>query len=471
MAGRRRRGMVATCLAVLVLLGGYVVGDLYDVVPGVLTASPPPPAAEAFPTAPGAVRPSPAAAVLAAVDRKAPQPNATALAAVLTPLVLAPQLGPGVSATVVDALTGEQLYAKEADVPREPASVAKLLTAAAALHRLGPDATTTTRAVQGVTADEVVLVGGGDVLLSAGAGSPTSVNGRAGLDDLAAATAARLLRTGHTTVAVRLDDTLFTGNPMGPGWTHADVTGGFAAPVSSVAVDAGRTRDANYAPRVFDPAMSAAGRFAELLAAHGVAVVGPVVRAVAPGNPVVLAEVRSAPLGEVVGYMLQASDNNVAEALARLVARDLGRTTAFPDAARAVLDEVSSLGLDTSSARLVDGSGLGDGSALPASLLAGVLAKAASADHPELRPLLVGLPVAGLNGTLADRFRSDPAAVGLVRGKTGTLLGVTSLAGTVVDADGRLLAFAVLADHVHGTDPARDAVDRFAASLAACGCR
>jgi D-alanyl-D-alanine carboxypeptidase/D-alanyl-D-alanine-endopeptidase (penicillin-binding protein 4) len=105
-------------------------------------------------------------------------------------------------------------------------------------------------------------------------------------------------------------------------------------------------------------------------------------------------------------------------------------------------------------------------------LLTRVLVLAASADHPALRPLLTGLPVGGASGTLANRFDGpDRAGAGVVRAKTGTLRGVSSLAGTVVDADGRQLAFAVLADRVPDTGRARTALDRIATALAGCGCR
>lgn len=62
------------------------------------------------------------------------------------------------------------------------------------------------------------------------------------------------------------------------------------------------------------------------------------------------------------------------------------------------------------------------------------------------------------------------SGAGYVHAKTGTLAGVTSLAGTVLTRDGALLSFAVLADRI-GATSARPAADRIAATLAGCGCR
>jgi D-alanyl-D-alanine carboxypeptidase/D-alanyl-D-alanine-endopeptidase (penicillin-binding protein 4) len=189
---------------------------------------------------------------------------------------------------------------------------------------------------------------------------------------------------------------------------------------------------------------------------------------------VVLGEVRSAPVADVVAVTLGESDNALAEVLGRLAARAMGRPPTFEDSAIAVVDQVERLGIDTGATHLVDVSGLGDGSVVPARVLTDLLHLAASPDHPELRPLLTDLPVAGFSGTLGDRFTrgSAHAAAGLLRAKTGTLTGVSTLAGYVVDDDGRLLLFSIMADRVPatGTLAARQAVDRFGTALVRCGC-
>ena len=63
--------------------------------------------------------------------------------------------------------------------------------------------------------------------------------------------------------------------------------------------------------------------------------------------------------------------------------------------------------------------------------LARLLQVAADPAHPALRTVLTSLPVAGFTGTLADRFTRPPSrsGAGLVRAKTGTLTGVSTLAG------------------------------------------
>ncbi|MGH3646406.1 MAG: D-alanyl-D-alanine carboxypeptidase, partial [Micromonosporaceae bacterium] len=131
------------------------------------------------------------------------------------------------------------------------------------------------------------------------------------------------------------------------------------------------------------------------------------------------------------------------------------------------------LGLDTEPITLADGSGLSRRNQLTAGLLTSLLVLAADDAHPELAGVFTGLAVAGYSGTLHDRFGAAAGAgAGLVRAKTGTLNGVSSLAGVVVDADGRLLGFSLIANNVPGgLDSAEPVLDKIAAKLAACGCR
>jgi D-alanyl-D-alanine carboxypeptidase/D-alanyl-D-alanine-endopeptidase (penicillin-binding protein 4) len=145
---------------------------------------------------------------------------------------------------------------------------------------------------------------------------------------------------------------------------------------------------------------------------------------------------------------------------------------------KAVLGE---LGLPVGPLVLADGSGLSRLDRVTPALLTDALTLAGKPDHPELRGLFPGLPVAGYSGTLQTRFRKTSngvAGAGLVRAKTGSLDKISSIAGIVVDADGRALAFAFIADQVTSgaatpttPSPSQEALDRIVANLVACGCR
>jgi D-alanyl-D-alanine carboxypeptidase/D-alanyl-D-alanine-endopeptidase (penicillin-binding protein 4) len=100
-----------------------------------------------------------------------------------------------------------------------------------------------------------------------------------------------------------------------------------------------------------------------------------------------------------------------------------------------------------------------------------VLQLASSPDHPELRSVVTGLPVAAYDGSLASRF-DHSAGRGLVRAKTGTLTGTSALAGITTDVRGHALVFAFVSNHVKYAETldTRAALDRLATALATCPC-
>lgn len=459
------RRSVAVVLALLVLAGLVVagLGLAGRLPPGVTGAD----GAEPSPVQPLDPPAADAPPVLAAEhDTAAGPPSlpAAALEAVLTSGALGPQPG----AVVLDVTTGATLLDRTGQVPRTPASVAKLATGAAALHLLGPDRRLQTRVVAGRTADVVVLVGGGDATLTSRRPRADDYPRSASLVDLADATAAALRDAGTTGVTVRVDDGLFAGPAVSADWPASYVGSGEVAPVSALSVDAGRVRPSG-TERVADPAVAAGTELARLLAARGVTVEGEVSRETAAGGAAVLASVSSPPVAALVERMLSASDDDLAESLLRLGAVAQGRPGSFAEGTAAVVAALAGLGVVTDGVELRDGSGLARTSAIPPGTLAGLLARAADGSVPDLGSLVTGLPVAGFSGTLADRFASGRAgqAAGLVRAKTGTLTGVSTLAG-VTSAAGRPVVFVVMADQVPGdTLAARAALDRFAATLAA----
>jgi D-alanyl-D-alanine carboxypeptidase/D-alanyl-D-alanine-endopeptidase (penicillin-binding protein 4) len=410
-----------------------------------------------------------------------PLPTSQGLNAALGTLLDAPSLGGIRTGAVLDGATGRGLFDHQADQPTAPASTTKIATAVAALETLGPDFTIPTTVVPGSGPDTIVLVGGGDPTLTATAPSP-GVNSSAqpaSLSALADATAKALRAHGTLKVKLSYDTSRYTGPVVHPIGRNDNL-----APVTALMTDEGRVdpNSTESAPRVEDPAAFAAQSFAGMLQARGITVSG----TSAPATTSVpsrsfgstIAQVRSMSLSALVERMLTNSDNDIAEALARQTAIGAHQPADFSGGATAVSRALAKLGLPLGGTVFLDGSGLDRDDRLTADLLARLLATAASPAHPELRSVLSGLPVAGFTGTLSDRFnasdnsnRNGASAAGLVHAKTGTLTGVNTLAGTVVDADGRLLVFAFMASGTGDPYAAVAALDRLATAVTGCGCR
>lgn len=501
----RRSSLTAAGVALAVAAYGTL--DAFDKVPGVLTIDHDPSA----PAIARTVQPSDSAAGGAGGSGSSPgsspsavapqppvvDPSAAALPAARTSGVTTaglaralggpladPALGPSVG-LVVRTGAGGAVYGKGEGVEHTPASSLKLLTASVVVDTLGADTRLPTTVVRsapaagtgGATATPTLtLVAGGDTLLGTGASAPGRIAGHAGLQTLADQVAKALGTTKRVTLAV--DTSLAAGPDYAPTWDPGFLAEGIVGKVAPIGL--GTDLVAVGTPGVSDPVDRASEAFVAALARRGVTVIGEVRRATAPAGATTVGSVESAPVADQLAVALQRSDNALTEALARLAYRRVtpapGRATSFAEVATWVRGRLAAQSYDLADARMADVCGLSPGSRVSARLLADALVRGSTGASPGLARVVADLPVAGLSGTLAERFVSggSVAAAGVARAKTGTLTGVSSLAGTVVTADGELLVYALLADQVPsatGTLAARTALDDVVATLARCGCR
>jgi serine-type D-Ala-D-Ala carboxypeptidase/endopeptidase (penicillin-binding protein 4) len=374
----------------------------------------------------------------------------------------------GYSGEVRDLRTGAVLFSHRATTGEIPASTTKLVTSAAALDLLGAEHRFTTTVVSPARG-RVVLVGGGDpyLLEKASKAEPT----RASLSTLARRTATALKADGVRKVSLGYDASLFSGPAWSPDWpaTYGDV----ASRVSALWVNEGRTVPGGgvTGPRQANPAKEAGAAFAKQLEKQGVDV-SSVAGAKAPKGARPVASVSSMTLERIVEHVLMTSDNDGAEVLLRQAALADGRRGSFTDGTAVVAERLRRLGAWTAGTRLTDGSGLSRRTRIPAATLTKLLRVAGEDDRPDLRPLLTGLPVAGVEGSLATRFGDDEslAGRGVVRGKTGTLSKVHGLAGTITTRDGAVLTYAFLVNDPKNDYNATVWLQRVTAAISTCGC-
>lgn len=326
-------------------------------------------------------------------------------------------------ARISNAATGEVVFDQHADEPLRPASVTKILTAAAALYQLGPEDTLSTAVVRGANPGEVTILAGGDVWLD---------------DEALDALAAQVSNVGGAVDTVTIDTSSWDGMEEYPeSWDPENVDAGFVAPMQPAMLSGGRLGGATEGdvPRTHTPALDVAQALANRLGAANVAVAdGP-----APADAEVVASVESPTLLERMRVMMRNSDNVYAEAIGRELALARGTT----DAPQAALDTLAEQGFDVSGTTLLDNCGLSDANRIPPALLDGVLLS--SATEAPIRDLLGTLPVAAGEGTLASRY-GDLAGRGWVRAKTGTLDETSALAGTVTSVNGNVYTFAFISN-------------------------
>ena len=422
-------------------------------------------------------------------------PTPSGVAAKLSAMIDSGQLGSQVGALVVDYSTGKVLFSQNADTGFTPASTTKVATAVAAITTLGAGARFTTSVglqdTGGASKPGIVLIGGGDPTLSAGRYPAGFYPRPAALVTLAAAAAKALHAKGISSVRLTYDNSLFVGPVQAEGWPVGGasyIETGNAAPVTGLEVDQGRLTTSglpqdlddgsNYLPRSMHPGLDAAVAFARFLHKDGIKLGGGGAPLQAqPGKPdgTVIASVHSVTLAEMVQWMLEESNNMIAETLARHVAIATGKPATFSGAAAAVRAVDAKLGVR--GINLYDGSGLSPLDKItPHALVKLVELAAGQGGGPGLRSVITGLPVAGFSGTLGPGSFFGPfgrAGLGVVRAKTGNISGVATMTGIAYASDGDVLAFAFMGNDIAKKVGlgAESELSDLATAIAGCGCR
>jgi D-alanyl-D-alanine carboxypeptidase/D-alanyl-D-alanine-endopeptidase (penicillin-binding protein 4) len=354
--------------------------------------------------------------------------------------------GSGSSASVYDLSSHQTLFSARSEVPRPPASVEKLYTAATALEQLGPTARLSTAvlatgalAPEGVWEGSLYLRGGGDPTFGSWAFIRSHYGGVGASVSALASQLLRVYGIREVTGSIEGDEGYLNSLRGEPASSYAPDPF-LEGTLSGLAFDRGQS-GAEAGPHA--PAAYAARQLGAALRGAGVRIDGSVGSADTPATARTLAVVHSPTLAQLLGLMLPSSDNFFAETLIKdLGARFAGAGTTAAGAAVVRATISATFGIHP---QVIDGSGLARGDRTSTAQVAGLLA--ALAPSPLGAVLRGHLARAGRSGTLAHRLRGTDAA-GRCEGKTGTLIGVSSLAGYCQSARGHLLAFAFFTDGI-----------------------
>jgi D-alanyl-D-alanine carboxypeptidase/D-alanyl-D-alanine-endopeptidase (penicillin-binding protein 4) len=379
-------------------------------------------------------------------------------------------------AYVINADTGKVLVDLRGQETTPSASVLKVLTASAAIVAL-PSTYKAVTKVFNVPSEPgtIVLQGGGDHTLSRMTGdSYTTYYKPARLETLAAQVAAKWDVTQPITKII-LDSSFFSGPSYNPFWKASDRTNGYVSNITGLEVDSDRanpdlTSAAYSGYRSTNSTLTTGKYFKASL--EGLADSAQLVEGKTPSGAVEITRVNSQPITTWLAHAIAVSDNTETEYIGRHAAKAVGLPASFDSIQQLVKQTLNPLGIDTTGLVMKDASGLAQADRVSAKMIAGLMEKVAN-NQGGLGSLEGYLPVAGKTGTLAGRFNGPNAiAKQFVKGKSGYIPGLYSLAGIIDAKDGSRLAYAMFA-RSSGSNrvgyEARPALDTAATRFYECG--
>ena len=341
---------------------------------------------------------------------------------------------------VYDLTDGQPLYAINAAQRMRPASCQKIVTAVTALNFLKEDYKLTTdfriagTVSGGVLNGDLIVVGGMDPLVTA--------------DELLQAAASIKQQQGIGTIAGNIiyDCSMRENTPLGWGWCWDDDYG----PLSALLVD-GKDNFEN--------------KWLDALSKAGIKVSYDASRADKRGGrqQKSVYAIRHY-LDDLLVPMMKNSDNIFAECLFYQTAATTGKKGAgHKETAQRTEELLNKIGVDPSPYKVADGSGLSLYNYASAEMLVALLGYAWRTESIR-QHLLPSLPVAGYDGTLQKRMTGTEAE-GNVRAKTGTVTGISSLAGYLTTASGHVLAFAIINQGINSSAMGRAFQDKVCQEL------
>jgi D-alanyl-D-alanine carboxypeptidase/D-alanyl-D-alanine-endopeptidase (penicillin-binding protein 4) len=351
--------------------------------------------------------------------------DSIAITSVFSQLTTIPTLADP-SVIVLDEKTGEVLFESNSNSPRKPASVIKLISAASAYTYLSPSDSFSTTLYTGADAKSIVIKGSLDPWMSYNHKVAVKM-GRTSLEriEFNALSALKDMNNGSTK-----ETTIY-------------YSGLYSSEISHIKRFLNDHNASTNLKRVSDKAL----------------------------EPLIGVEIftsTSPTLQKIIDWLLTWSDNLLAERVARLASVAAGNSLDDAGVAKTFATLLSGLGISTSHLVVKDASGLSKQNRVTARQISQLLF---TIHHdPKFAPIVGGLPIGGVTGTLQNRFvDTAPEAVGLVRAKTGTLNGTTNLAGYVESGD-RQYIFVIIADR-HSksytvTKKVRATVDRILGKIA-----
>lgn len=317
---------------------------------------------------------------------------------------------------VYDLTDNKMLYQHNGQSLFRPASTQKILTSITALNMLGNSYTFKTSVYytgeikDSVLTGDLYIVGGFDPAFD-------SDDMQALVNDISCYNIKRI--AGHVYYDVSMKDDM----QVGEGWPRTS-----SRPVLD--------------PLVFNRGRHFMPTFMEKLADKGIGVDSGYTARTCPKGLTIMTQCNHS-IEQILFRMLKRSDNLYAEAtfyqLAALMA-DSNATN--KDAAKVINEQIRKMGMNPDNYKIIDGSGLSYNNAISPELEIAFLKYAY--DNPEIyKYFYASLPIAGVDGTLSRRMQNSTAYHN-VRAKTGTLNGLSSLAGYATASNGHQLAFCII---------------------------